>query len=61
MKRLKLEKALRNLGWKFLRHGGNHDVWTDGERIEAIPRHPEINEKLARVILRRAARARRDN
>jgi len=29
-------------------------VWTDGEQQEAIPRHSEINEKLARAILRRA-------
>jgi mRNA interferase HicA len=33
---------------------GQHDVWTDGEQQEAIPRHSEINEKLARTILRRA-------
>ncbi len=56
MKRRELEEALRNLGWRFLRHGANHDVWTDGERQEAIPRHTEINEKLARAILRRARR-----
>lgn len=56
MKRRKLEKALRQLGWEFLRHGRKHDVWTDGEREEAIPRHAEINEKLARAILRRARR-----
>ena len=61
IKRLKLEKVLRDLGWKFLRRGGNHDVWTDGERQEAIPRHREINEKLARAILRRVARHRRDD
>jgi len=54
MKRRELEKDLRQLGWEFLRHGGRHDVWTDGEREEAIPRHTEINEKLARAILRRA-------
>ena len=35
MRRKDLEKALRDLGWWFLRHGGKHDVWTDGERIEA--------------------------
>jgi mRNA interferase HicA len=40
--------------WRFLRHGGNHDVWSDGTREEAIPRHREINERLALAILRRA-------
>ena len=56
MKRRELEEALRKLGWRFLRHGAKHDVWTDGERQEPIPRHTDINEKLARAILRRARR-----
>ncbi len=56
MKKRDLEKALRQLGWRFLRHGKKHDVWADGEREEAVPRHREINEILARVILRRAGR-----
>ena len=43
------------LGWSFLRHGGNHDVWSDEERLEYIPRHAEINEFLARKILKKAA------
>ncbi|MGB5574485.1 MAG: hypothetical protein WBO69_13980 [Thermoanaerobaculia bacterium] len=38
------------------RHGGKHDIWTDGERIEAIPRHAEINERLASTILKQAKR-----
>ena len=56
MKRRELEKRLRLLGWRFVRHGGRHDVWTDGEREEAVPRHAEVNEELARAVLRRAAR-----
>ena len=52
MKRRDREKL--QYGWKFLRHGGRHDIWTDGEKEEPIPRHREINEKLARAILRRA-------
>ena len=40
-------------GGLFLRRGGRHDVWTDGEREEGVPRHREINEQLARAILRR--------
>ena len=53
MKRRDLERTLRQLGWHFLRHGGKHDVWTNGTREEAIPHHTEINEKLAQAILRR--------
>lgn len=56
MKKKELEAALRKLGWQFLRHGAKHDVWTDGERQEPIPRHAEINQILARAILRRAER-----
>ncbi|MGE0682683.1 MAG: type II toxin-antitoxin system HicA family toxin [Candidatus Binatia bacterium] len=56
MKRRELEEALRKLGWSFLRHRAKHDIWTKGEQQEPIPRHGEINEKLPRAILRRAAR-----
>lgn len=44
MKKRDLEKQLREAGWRFTRHGGNHDVWTNGELFEFIPRHAEINE-----------------
>jgi mRNA interferase HicA len=53
VKRRDLEQKMTELGWRFLRRGGRHDVWTDGEREEAVPRHREINETLARAILRR--------
>ncbi|MCA1732865.1 MAG: type II toxin-antitoxin system HicA family toxin [Acidobacteria bacterium] len=56
MKKRELEQRLAECGWQFLRSGGKHDVWTDGEREEAIPRHREINEQLARAILRRVRR-----
>jgi len=56
MKRRDLERALRTLGWRFPRHGRKHDVWTDGVREEAVPRHVDINERLAQVILARAGR-----
>ena len=56
MKRRELERRLRDMGWTLQRHGGKHDVWvsTDGSFTEYVPRHPEINERLAQVILRRA-------
>ena len=50
----RFEKALIKLDWYFLRHGNKHNVRTDGERQEAIPRHREINEILAKAIMRRA-------
>jgi len=54
MKRRELEKELKKLGWWFVRHGGNHDIWTNGDLQEPIPRHNEINERLAQSILRKA-------
>jgi hypothetical protein len=56
MKRRELERRLRALGWWVLRHGNKHDVWTDGARQEPVPRHAEINEKLANAILSRAGK-----
>jgi predicted RNA binding protein YcfA (HicA-like mRNA interferase family) len=55
VRRRDLERRLAVLGWFLLRHGGNHDVWTDGERLEYVPRHAEVNELLARRILAKAA------
>ena len=54
MKRKDLERELKDAGWWFLRHGGNHDTWTNGHEIEQIPRHREIGENLAKKIVRRA-------
>lgn len=52
MKKSELEKKLKNLGWFLKRQGSNHEIWTNGEDTEAVPRHNEINEHLARKIIR---------
>ena len=44
---------LKKVGFEFERHGGNHDVYRKDNQIEKIPRHKEINEKLAQAILRK--------
>ena len=54
MKKMDLERQLSKLGWKFARHGGNHDIWTNGEKNGAVPRHREIKEYTARKILKTA-------
>ena len=36
MKKRELERRLLACGWRFLRHGGRHDVWTDGESEEYV-------------------------
>ena len=53
MKRADLEKLLKDNGWWCERHGGNHDVWTNGVQRETIPRHREISEALAKAIIKR--------
>lgn len=52
MKRRDLEKRLTDLGWRLKRHGGRHDYWSNGDREEAVPRHNEISEVLAKKILK---------
>lgn len=53
MKRRELIKQLLEGGFTFERHGANHDVYIRGAEREEIPRHKEINEKLAKAILKR--------
>jgi predicted RNA binding protein YcfA (HicA-like mRNA interferase family) len=31
MKKRDIEKKLKELGWWFSRHGGGHDIWTNGK------------------------------
>lgn len=53
MKKKDLVKRLENGGFVFERHGSNHDVYSKGNIKETIPRHNEINERLAKAILKR--------
>lgn len=53
MKKRDFEKVLKSFGWYFLKHGGNHDTWTNGKDYTQIPRHSEINENLAKSILKK--------
>lgn len=53
MKQRDLVKKLELAGFKFERHGGNHDVYVRGSDVEQVPRHKEINERLAKAILRK--------
>jgi len=53
VKKADLEKLLRQNGWKLKRQGGNHEVWEKDGKQEALPRHKEIKETLAKVIIKR--------
>ncbi|NGX49494.1 MAG: hypothetical protein K940chlam5_01092 [Candidatus Anoxychlamydiales bacterium] len=58
MKKKQLEKTLKKYNWELARHGSNHDIWTNGEICEPVPRHREINELLAKKILNKAKKNR---
>ena len=53
MKRRELINKFEAKGWRFLRSGHKHDIYTDGQNLEQIPRHSDVNEKLARSMIRR--------
>ena len=53
VKRRDLIMRLESIVFRFERHGGNHDIYRRAGDIEKIPRHREINEKLAKAILRK--------
>ena len=53
MKRKDLIKRLTKKGWYLLRHGGNHDIYTNGTDCEPISRQTEIKEIVAQAIIKR--------
>jgi hypothetical protein len=54
MKRIDLERKLRIAGCYLKREGSSHTLWINPKTgiIEALPRHSEIKEPLARKILK---------
>jgi len=52
MKRKALLKLLRKQGCFLKREGGSHSLWCNPltGHIEAIPRHSEISDRLAKKI-----------
>lgn len=54
MKRRDLVAELEQAGCLLLRHGAKHDIYHNPKngRSEPVPRHREINELLARKILK---------
>ena len=55
MKRIDLIRIIEKNGARFVRHGGEHDWYKNpGTGIaEAVPRHREIKELLAKKIIKR--------
>jgi len=55
MKRRDLIRRLEELGCVLVRHGAKHDFYTNfnTRQSQPVPRHNEINERLARSIIRK--------
>ncbi|MCL2672262.1 MAG: type II toxin-antitoxin system HicA family toxin [Clostridiales bacterium] len=53
MKTRDLIKLLEKNGFVFWKHGANHDLYRRGKDREAIVRHTETNEGLARDIIKK--------
>ena len=53
MKKRDLEKRLKKAGFVFERHGSSHDIYVRGSDEEQLPRHREIDEDLAKAIIRK--------
>ncbi len=55
MKRRDLIKTLEQMGCIFVRNGGRHDWYTNPKtkQSQPIPRHTEINENLAKSIIKK--------
>jgi predicted RNA binding protein YcfA (HicA-like mRNA interferase family) len=55
VKRRDLIKALEEMGCVLARHGGKHDWYVNPrtKQSQPVPRHNEINEHLARSIIRK--------
>ena len=54
MKRKELEKKLRKAGCYLKREGASHSLWLNPQTgvVEAVPRHREVKEYLAKKILK---------
>lgn len=55
MKRRELIKILEEMGCSLIRHGGRHDWYTNPgtKQSQPVPRHNEINEYLAKSIIKK--------
>lgn len=52
MKRKDLVARLEKAGFTLYRNGGSHDIYKRGSEEIPVPRHREINERLARKIIK---------
>jgi predicted RNA binding protein YcfA (HicA-like mRNA interferase family) len=58
VKRRDLIRSIESAGAAFIRHGGKHDWYQNPTTkvCQPVPRHKEINERLAQHIIRMLSR-----
>lgn len=58
MKRRDLIRKLEEMGCTLVRHGGNHDWYTNPatKQSQPVPRHNEIHEQLAKSIIKKLSK-----
>ena len=44
---------MKKAGFEFESHGTNHDWYVRGEDREQIPRHPRMNDRVAKDIIKK--------
>ena len=52
MKRRELVKLLQDNGWYIKRNGGNHDIYTDGNRTDLFRDIRILTKDLQKTLLR---------
>ncbi len=59
MKRVDLIREIERLGCTVIRHGAKHDWYRNSNTgvSQPVPRHREINERLARKIIQTLSKA----
>jgi mRNA interferase HicA len=57
VKRRDLVSALEGVGFVLVRHGAKHDVFGRGSQHLTVPRHRDVDDRLARKILKEAGLA----
>lgn len=52
-KRRIVEERFKQNGWFFIRHGGNHDIWSNGVIKTSLPRHPKFSDALFEALIKK--------
>jgi len=54
VKRRDLIKYLKKNGFELIREGGNHSIYSDGEKIIPVKRHPTLDRITANELCKQA-------